>query len=60
MEPDVRLAAIVAALSLATDIGTGQPLARGLGVGVLAVGSGEAGLGEDGLGPLGLVPAPVA
>jgi HD-GYP domain-containing protein (c-di-GMP phosphodiesterase class II) len=48
VEADVRLAELVAALSLAIDIGTGQPLEQGLGVGVLAVGLGEeAGLRED-------------
>jgi HD-GYP domain-containing protein (c-di-GMP phosphodiesterase class II) len=44
----IRLAELVAALSLATDVGRGQPLEHGLGVGVLAVAFGEeVGMDED-------------
>jgi HD-GYP domain-containing protein (c-di-GMP phosphodiesterase class II) len=46
--PHVRLAELVAALSLATDLARGRPLEQGLGTCLLGVGLGEeAGLGED-------------
>ena len=45
---DLRLAELVAALSLATDLGMGQPLEYALSVCVLSVRLGEAfGLGEE-------------
>ena len=48
--PDIRLAELMAALSLATDLGMGQPMEYALCVCVLSVRLGEAlGLGEDDL-----------
>ena len=47
----VRLAELIAALSLATDLGSGQPMERALRRCLLAVALGEAlGLGDDELG----------
>ena len=49
--PDVRLAELVGALSLATDLGMGQPLEQALRTCLLATRLGEeAGLGADDLG----------
>jgi HD-GYP domain-containing protein (c-di-GMP phosphodiesterase class II) len=49
----VRLAEVMAALSLATDLGMGQPMEQGLGVCLLAVRFGEKlGLDDDALGRL--------
>ncbi|HWT24752.1 MAG TPA: nuclear transport factor 2 family protein [Solirubrobacteraceae bacterium] len=48
MEPDIRLGELVAVLSVASDLGRGQPLEHGLGVAVPAVRPGEeCGLDED-------------
>jgi hypothetical protein len=56
--PPIRLAELMAALSLSTDLGMGQPLEYALSVCVLSVRLGDVlGLSESELRELGVIPA---